>query len=100
MTRMTRELSLVLAGASVLSVGYFAWAGRDFQKREEEEAKKRVGTTRTGYHGFIFIHGGRTMAAGTRPATMTGVSRGGFGATAGRVSTSGGGGGFRGGIGG
>lgn len=93
MTRMTRELSLVLAGASVLSVGYFAWAGRDFQKRDEEEAKKRVGTTRTGYHGFIFIHGGRTMAAGTRPTAMAGVSRSGFGTTASRVSGGGGGGG-------
>lgn len=91
MTRMTRELSLVLAGASALTVGYFAWAGREFEKRDEEEARKRVGGTRTGYHTFIWIHGGRTMAAGGRPAAVAGVSRGGFGSTAARVSGGGGG---------
>ncbi|MBX9625423.1 MAG: hypothetical protein K2X82_16575 [Gemmataceae bacterium] len=89
MTRTTRELSLVLIGAGVLAAGYAVWAGRDFAKRDEEEAQKRAGCTTTRYHTFIWIHAGRTYAGGPSPAAAAHTTRGGFGATAARVSGGG-----------
>ena len=38
MTRMTREFSLVLLGASALTAAYFLWPEQDFEKRSEEQA--------------------------------------------------------------
>lgn len=90
MTRMSREFSLVLLGAGLLTAGYFMWPERDFDKRAEEQARKRVGGngggTRTG--GFIFIGhfgGGSTSSSGGRSPAMASVSRGGFGSIGGRV---------------
>jgi hypothetical protein len=97
MTRMSREFSLVLLGAGVLTAGYFMWPEQDFQKRADEQAARRVGgqPTRTGGHVLVFIHssGGSHSVTGTRSAAMASVSRGGFGAIGGRVSGGGGGGG-------
>ena len=39
MTRMSREFSLVLLGAGLLTAGYFMWPEKDFEKRAEEQAK-------------------------------------------------------------
>ena len=33
MTRMSREFSLVLLGAGLLTAGYFAWPEQDFERR-------------------------------------------------------------------
>lgn len=93
MTRMTREFSLVLLGAGLLTAGYFAWPEQDFEKRAEEQAQNRVngnnnGRSRVG--GFIFIGhfgggGATSRTGGARSPAMAGVSKGGFGSTAGRV---------------
>jgi hypothetical protein len=90
MTRMTREFSLVLLGAGVLTAGYFMWPEQDFQKRSEEQAARRVGGnggTRSGGHMLIFVHsgGGSYSTTGGRSAAMASVSRGGFGAVGARV---------------
>jgi hypothetical protein len=87
MTRMTREFSLVLLGAGVLTTGYFLWPEKDFEKRAEEEARARVGGNGTsGGHGFIFLgHAGRSYAsAGGRPPAMAPIATRGFGSTGAR----------------
>lgn len=91
MTRMSREFSLVLLGAGLLTAGYFMWPERDFDKRADEQAQKRVGGngggTRTG-GGFIFIGhfgGGSSSVSGGRSPAMASVSKGGFGSIGGRV---------------
>jgi hypothetical protein len=92
MTRMTREFTLVLLGAGLLTAGYFAWPEQDFERRADEQAQNRVGgnRARTG-GGFIFIGhfggGGATSsrAGGARSPAMGSVSKGGFGSIGGRV---------------
>lgn len=95
MTRMSREFSLVLLGAGILSAGYLAWPEEDLQKTAEAQAARRVGgrPTSSGGHFLVFIHtsGGSHSVTGTRSAAMASVSRGGFGAVGGRVSGGGGG---------
>jgi hypothetical protein len=92
MTRMTREFSLVLLGAGVLTAGYFLWPEQDFEKRAEEQARQRVGG-RSGGPMLLFLHtgGGSRSVTGGRGAAMASVSRGGFGSIGGRVSGGGGG---------
>lgn len=92
MTRMTREFSLVLLGAGILTAGYFAWPEQDFEKRAEEQAQKRVGGNGGTRHGgaFIFIGhfgggGSSVRAGGARSPAMASVSKSGFGSTAGRI---------------
>jgi hypothetical protein len=96
MTRMSREFSLVLLGAGLLTAGYFAWPEQDFEKRADEQTRKRVGGngngTRTG--GFIFIGhfggGGSYSTTGGRSPAMASVSKGGFGSIGARVGGGGG----------
>jgi hypothetical protein len=92
MTRMSREFSLVLLGAGLLTAGYFAWPEQDYEKKAEEQARKRVGGNgggRTHGGGFIFIGyfggGGSSSATGGRSPAMASVSKGGFGSIGGRV---------------
>jgi hypothetical protein len=92
MTRMTREFSLVLLGAGLLTAGYFAWPEQDFEQRAEEQAQNRVGgngngRARTGGGGFIYIghFGGTSSVSGARSPAMASVSKGGFGSIGGRV---------------
>jgi hypothetical protein len=84
---MSREFTLVLLGAGVLTAGYFAWPEQNLEKRADEQAARRVGgngTHRAG-HGFIYIgHFSNSSAPGRSPA-MAGVSKGGFGSIGGRV---------------
>jgi hypothetical protein len=99
MTRMSREFSLVLLGAGVLTAGYFLWPEQDYQKEADKQAARRVGAngnvngTRSGGAVLIWVHssGGSYSATGGRSAAMASVSRGGFGAIGGRVSGGGGG---------
>ncbi|MCI0702477.1 MAG: hypothetical protein L0241_15445 [Planctomycetia bacterium] len=86
MTRMTREFSLVLLGAGLMTAGYFMWPEEDFEKRAEEQAKQRVGgRTHTGAF-LLFVHtGGGSYASGSKSPAMGSVSRGGFGSIGGRV---------------
>ena len=74
MTRMSREFSLVLLGAGLLTAGYFMpGPEKDFEKKADEQAEKRVGgRPRTTGGTFIFIGhfggGGATApAAAARP---------------------------------
>ena len=86
MTRMSREFTLVLLGAGLLTAGYFAWPEQDFERHADEQAQKRVGGNRVTHgHGFIFIgHYGNSTTPGRSPA-MASVSKGGFGSIGGRV---------------
>ncbi|MGL6095781.1 MAG: hypothetical protein ACRC7O_08315 [Fimbriiglobus sp.] len=103
MTRMSREFSLVLLGAGVLTAGYFAAPSRaeDLEKKADDQAAARVGhdthsstTHRT--HGHVplilFLHspGYATGRPTGRPASMPGVSRGGFGSVGHSVGAGGG----------
>ena len=83
MARMSREFSLVLLGAGVLTAGYFAFRDdNELFAKEEEQAKQQAAGTRHGhYHGgLIFLHGGGyTGGRSASPAMASGVARGGFG---------------------
>ena len=96
MSRMSREFSLVLVGAGILTAGYFAWPEQDFEKKTEEQARQRVGGRSHGGGMFLmFVHSGGgsySKTGGARAATMGSTSRG-FGSVGGRVSGGGGGGG-------
>lgn len=100
MTRMSREFSLVLLGSGVLATGYFAAPSpaEELEQKAEAQAAARVGhtthSTTHRSHGFVpllFLHspGYATGRATSRPASMPGVSRGGFGGTSHAVSGGG-----------
>ena len=100
MTRMSREFTLVLLGAGLLTTGYFVWPEQDYDKRADEQAQKRVGGNgngrRTGGATFIYIgyHGGggsSSVSGPGRSPAMASVSKGGFGSIGGRVGGGGGG---------
>jgi hypothetical protein len=93
MTRMSRELSLVLLGAGLLTAGYFLWPEQDFEKRSEEQARNRVGGHRTGGHVLFigyFGGGGSSSVRGGGAGMMGSVSKGGLGSIGGRVASGGG----------
>jgi hypothetical protein len=90
MTRMTREFSLVLLGAGLLTTGYFWWPEQDFEKRAEEQAQKRVGGGANGRsHGIGILYighfGGGSSSVGGRPPALASVNKAGFGSIGGRV---------------
>jgi hypothetical protein len=95
MARMSREFSLVLLGAGLLSAGYFLWPEEDPIKLANDEAAKGGGggTGGRGYRsGYIVIfHStttGPSRAFASSSSSMSGTSRGGFGRSG--VSFSGG----------
>jgi hypothetical protein len=92
MTRMSKEFSLVLLGAGLLTAGYFLWPEPDFEKRAEEQAGRRVGSRHGGHILFIgHFGGGSSSVSGTgRPAAIGSVAKGGFGSIGGRVASGGG----------
>ena len=83
MARMSREFSLVLLGAGILTAGYFAYRDdNNLFAKEEDQAKQQVnGSRRNGhYMPLIFIHGGGySSGRSSSPAMASGVARGGFG---------------------
>ncbi|MFM8273649.1 MAG: hypothetical protein ACKODX_15165 [Gemmata sp.] len=91
MTRMSRELTLTLLGAGLLTATYFAWPDEDYSKEADKQAEKRVGgrPRSSGGGTFIFIGhyagGGGSSVRGGSPAMGSSVSRGGFGSVGGRV---------------
>lgn len=91
MTRMSRELSLVVLGATVLTGAYFAWPDTDYEKEADKQAERRTGgRSRSGGGTFIFIGhvggGGPSSVSGRgRSPAMASVSKGGFGSVGGRV---------------
>jgi hypothetical protein len=91
MTRMSREFSLVLLGAGLLTAGYFLWPEQDFEKRSEEQARNRVGGGRS-HGGVLFIGhygGSSSVSSAGRTGAMGSISRGGIGSIGGRVSGGG-----------
>jgi hypothetical protein len=88
---MTREFTLVLLGAGLLTAGYFAWPEEDLERRAEAQAQDRAGgngRARTHHGGIIFIGhfgGGSSARAGGSHPAMGSVAKGGFGSTAGRI---------------
>ena len=91
MTRMSREFSLVLLGAGLLTAGYYVWPENNFDKEADKQAEKRVGgRPRSGGGAFIFIGhfgggGATSTTGGGRSPAMASVSKGGFGSIGGRV---------------
>jgi hypothetical protein len=92
MTRMSKEFSLVLVGAGLLTAGYFLWPEPDFEKRAEDQANHRVGSSHGGHILLIgHIGGGSSSVSGTgRPASIGSVAKGGLGSIGGRVASGGG----------
>jgi hypothetical protein len=88
MTRMSREFSLVLVGAGLLTAGYFLWPEPDFEKRSEEQAHNRVGSRpHTGALLFIgHASGPASISSARAPIFGGGVSRGGLGSFGGRIA--------------
>ena len=90
MTRMSRELSLVVLGATVLTGAYFAWPDRNYETEADKQAERRTGgRSHRGGGAFIFIGhfgGGPSSVSGRgRSPAMASVSKGGFGTVGGRV---------------
>ncbi|AWM37914.1 hypothetical protein GobsT_40210 [Gemmata obscuriglobus] len=92
MTRMSRELSLVVLGATVLTGAYFVWPETNYETEADKQAERRTGgRSRSGGGTFIFIGhfgGGGPSAVsgrGARPPAMASVSKGGFGTVGSRV---------------
>jgi hypothetical protein len=87
MTRMSKEFSLVLLGAGILTAGYFLapTAEEEMEVKAEEQAAHRTGHTNyRHYHGggmFIWLHSpGYAGTTTGRPAAYSATSRaGGFG---------------------
>ena len=95
MSRMSREFSLVLVGAGILTTGYFMWPEDTYEKRAVDRAAGRVGGRTHGGGGMLlFVHsgGGSYSTTGSRGASM-GRTSGGFGARGAAISGGGGGGG-------
>jgi hypothetical protein len=89
MTRMSKEFSLVLLGAGVLTAGYFVVppAEEEMEAKQEEQAAHRTGHTHYHRHHvgvplFLWIHSPGYAGNSTgRPAAYSSTSRaGGFGA--------------------
>ena len=83
MPRMTREFSLVLLGAGILTAGYFLWPAENMQARADEQAAQQVADTHRHRYGgahllFLPMHMGGGRASSPARA---GISRGGFGGT-------------------
>lgn len=90
MTRMSKEFTLVLLGAGVLTAGYFAIpsAEEEMEAKAEDQAAERTGHGTShhssGYHsgrGLIWLHSPGYSGTGTgRPAAYSATTRtGGFG---------------------
>jgi hypothetical protein len=79
MARMSREFTLVLLGAGLLTAGFFLWPDDDpAQKANDQANQGRVPAGTTHYaHTHLILLPGRTAFA--PPAVAAGVSRGGFG---------------------
>ncbi len=90
MTRMSKELSLVLLGSGILTAGYFTIpsAEEGMEQKAEEQAATRTGHSQSSYHRhyghgglFLWVHSaGYAGHASGRPAAYSPTTRsGGFG---------------------
>jgi hypothetical protein len=85
MARMSREFTLVLLGAGLLSAGYFVWPEDDPIKKYDAGGDGGRGDNSTSgrRYAYIIIPG---RAAPTRSPAAASVSRGGFGRVGGFFS--------------
>lgn len=89
MTRMSREFSLVLLGAGILTAGYFAAPSRDeeLEQKADEQAAKQVGHRDTAHRRhmgiplLLFVHSRGFAGPSTRSPAMPSTNRGGIGGT-------------------
>jgi hypothetical protein len=81
MARMSREFTLVLVGASLLTAGYFLWPEDEPARKAEQAAANgndnRGSRTSARYHFIPIIVRGNTISSPSN--TRTTVARGGFG---------------------
>jgi hypothetical protein len=79
MARMTREFSLVLLGAGLLTAGYFLWPEEDPIQLANEQGAAGGGGGRRGAttRHVVFVHAGGIGRGSTVASTAT--LRGGFG---------------------
>lgn len=96
MTRMSKEFSLVLLGAGMLTAAYLLWPEPDPEAKANEQAQQRAGGSTTGrVHGFIWISAmGRgpsptRAGASSSPGSYARGASGGFGSTAARAGGGG-----------
>jgi hypothetical protein len=90
MTHMTREFSLVLLGAGLLTAGYFAWPETDFEKRAEDQTNNRIGGRYGSHILFIGHYGAGSYSVSSRPGSVGSFTKGGLGSIGARVSGGGG----------
>jgi hypothetical protein len=87
MTRMSREFSLVLLGAGILTAGYFVAPSREeeLEQKANEQAARQVGHHnyhhRTGVPLLLFVHSRGYAGSSARSPAMPNTHRGGFGGT-------------------
>jgi hypothetical protein len=81
MARMTRELTLVLLGSGLLSMGYFLWPEDDPAQKAEDAANGggQGGAARSGRSHVVFFV--RRGSSSPRSYARTTTVRGGFGRT-------------------
>jgi hypothetical protein len=88
MTRMSREFSLVLLGAGILTAGYFAAPSHEeeLEKKAEEQAARQIGHNDTsrvrgmGLPLLLFLHSpGFAGTTSAKSPAMPHTNRGGFG---------------------
>jgi hypothetical protein len=86
MTRMTKEMSLVLLGSGILTAGYFLVPQTEeaMEAKAEEQAAKRTGHGSNyhrsgGFFLFIHSHGYAGTTTGRPAAYSTSTRAGGFG---------------------
>jgi hypothetical protein len=81
MARMSREFSLVLLGAGILTAGYFLWPEEDVEAKANQQAQQQiVGNNghRSGYPHLLIWHS-VTPGARMGSPSIAGISREGFG---------------------
>ncbi|MBI3408341.1 MAG: hypothetical protein HY040_08290 [Planctomycetes bacterium] len=93
MTRMSKEFSLVLLGAGILTAGSFFMPEENLDARADQAAAQQVGahhagTGHTRSHGLLFIHTGRWAGGASASPARAGISRSGFGSIGRSVSVS------------
>jgi hypothetical protein len=83
MTHMTKEFSLVLLGAGLLTAGGFLYPEENLERHAQDAAARQVGGNRASrsHVHFYPIFLGRTGTVPGRVAASPTISRGGFGST-------------------
>jgi hypothetical protein len=91
MARMSREFSLVLLGAGLLTAGSFFWPEEDLESRADAAVQQQVASSTPRRHPsgtLIFLHTSTYRGPSTSsPVRAGGIMRSGFGGTGASVSS-------------